>query len=82
MTALRREDIVAVLKPAEDAAVLEILATGATREEFTEAYAWMQNDEALVNAGRALPSGRVGEVIAILQAVDDDAPGIAPPGEY
>lgn len=82
MTALRRDDIVSVLKPAKDTAVMEILATGATREEFTEAYAWMQNDEALLNAGRALPSGRIGEVIAILQAVEDDeAPGIVPPGE-
>lgn len=61
---------------------MEILATGATKEEFTEAYAWMHNDEALLNAGRALPSGRVGEIIAILQAVEDQAPGIAPPGEH
>ncbi|MDQ8729295.1 hypothetical protein [Bradyrhizobium sp. LHD-71] len=83
MTALTRDDIVSVLKPAKDTAVMEILATGATREEFIEAYAWMQNDEALLNAGRTLPSGRIGEVIAILQAVEDDeAPGMAPPGEY
>jgi hypothetical protein len=81
MTALTREDIVTILRPAEDATVVEILATGASKEEFAEAYAWMQNDEALVNAGRTLPSGRVGEIIAILQAVEEMAPGIAPPDE-
>jgi hypothetical protein len=39
----------------------------------------MQSDEALMNAGRPLPSGRVGQIIAVLQAVEDDAPGVAPP---
>jgi hypothetical protein len=82
MAALTRDDIVTVLEPVEDAAVVEILATGATKAEFTEACAWMRSDEALLNAGRKLPSGRVGEIIAILQAVEDDVPGIAPPGEH
>jgi hypothetical protein len=58
MAALTRDDIVGILKPAEDTVVVQILATGATKEEFAEAYAWMQNDEALMNAGRSLPSGR------------------------
>ena len=82
MAALTRDDIVAILAPVEDATVIEILATGASKAEFTEAYAWMRNDEALLNAGRKLPSGRVGEIIAILQAVEDEVPGVAPPGEH
>jgi hypothetical protein len=44
---------------------------------LAEAYAWLQNDEALMNAGRTLLSGRVGEIVGILQAVEEDAPGIA-----
>jgi hypothetical protein len=79
MAALTRDDIVGILKPAEDTVVVQILAMGATKEEFAEAYAWMQNDEALMNAGRSLPSGRVGEIVTILQAAEDDAPGVAPP---
>ena len=79
MAALTRDDIVGILKPAEDTVVVQILATGATKEEFAEAYAWMQSDEALMNAGRSLPSGRVGQIVTILQAVEDDAPGVAPP---
>ena len=81
MAVLTRDDIVAVAKPAKDTVVVQIMATGATKEEFAEASAWMHNDEAMINAGRPLPSGRVGEVIAILQAVEDDAPGIASPDE-
>ena len=79
MAALTRADIVGILKPAEDTVVVQILATGATKEEFAEAYAWMQNDEALMNAGRSLPSGRIGQIVTILQAAEDDAPGVAPP---
>ena len=74
MAALTREDVTAVLRPAEDTVVAEIMATGATKEELAEAFAWTQNDEALMNAGRTLPSGRVGEIIGILQAIEDDAP--------
>src|SRR4051794_14936176 len=73
MTALTRDDILAALKPAEDTVVAQILGMGATKEEFVEAQAWILNDEALINAGRTLPSGRIGQLIAILQAVDDDA---------
>ena len=79
MADLTRDDIVGVLKPAEDTVVAQILAMGATKQEFVEAFAWTQNDEALMNTGRSLPSGRVGQIVALLQAVEDDAPGVAPP---
>jgi hypothetical protein len=78
MTALTKTDVPAVLKPAEDTVVAKIMGTGATKQELAEAYAWLHNDEAFMNAGRTLPSGRVGEIVGILQAVEDDAPGIAP----
>ena len=77
MAAVTRDDVLAVLKP--DTVVAQIIAAGASKEELTEAYAWLQSDEALMNVGRPLPSGRVGQIIAILQAVEDDAPGVDPP---
>ena len=47
MAAVTRDDVLAVLKPAEDTVVAQIIATGASKEELTEANAWLQSDEAL-----------------------------------
>ena len=59
MAALTRDDIVGILKPAEDTVVVQILATGATKDEFAQAYAWMQSDDALIEC-RTEPSVRSG----------------------
>jgi len=45
MAALTRDDVVGLLKPAEVIVVVQILATGATKEEFAEAYAWRGSDQ-------------------------------------
>ena len=71
MTILTREDVVSLLRSPDDTTVAEILATGASREELTEAFEWLQNNEALMNEGRPLPSGRVAEVMEILEADED-----------
>jgi hypothetical protein len=85
MTPLTAEEIVAVLGPIDDLAVGEILETGATTEEFASARSWLANDEAPINAGEPLASGRVARLMEILEAVDeehlpDDAPTTAPAG--
>jgi hypothetical protein len=72
MATLTREDVVAVLGPVDDSLVAEILGTGASPEELAEAYAWFTNDEALMNAGRPLASSRVGRLIDILEAAEED----------
>jgi hypothetical protein len=72
MATLTREDVVAVLGPVDDGLVAEILGTGASPEELAEAYAWFTNDEALMNAGRPLASSRVGRLIDILEAAEED----------
>jgi hypothetical protein len=61
---------------ADDVAIAQIIGTGATVEELAEAEAWLTNDEPLMNIGRQLPSGRVGELVEILtdlEANDEDA---------
>lgn len=70
--ALTREDVISVLGSADDATIAEIMATGASREELVEAYAWITSDEALVNSGRPLPAGRVGDLVEILATVEDE----------
>ncbi len=72
MATLTREEVLAVLGPVDDSLVAEILGTDASREELVEAYAWFTNDEALMNTGRPLASGRVGRLIDILEAAEED----------
>jgi hypothetical protein len=72
MATLTHEDVRVVLGPVDDSLVAEILATGASPEELAEAYAWVTNDEALMNIGRPLASSRVGRLFDILEPAEDD----------
>jgi hypothetical protein len=75
MQRITREDVVRTVGDVDDAVIAEIIGTGANIEELAEAQAWINNDEPLVNAGRALPSGRIGALVDILdeiEASDDD----------
>lgn len=75
---LSAREVKALLGPVDEELVLEILATGATAREVAEAMAWAQNDEALINEGRALPDGRVGLLIRILEPPPDDEGPLIP----
>lgn len=70
--ALTRDDVLSVIGPADEILVTEIIATEATIEELAQAWAWMNNDEALINEGRALPSGRTAELVELLTPQDDE----------
>jgi hypothetical protein len=71
MTMLTRKEVIAVLGPVDDDLIVEIVGTGATRAELAEAYTWLRSDEALMNEGRPLPSGRVGALVEILQTSEE-----------
>jgi len=79
MATMTREDVRAVLGPVEDSLVVQILGTGASPEELAEAYAWITNDEAPINAGRPLASGRVNLLIDILEAAEEESPSTVEP---
>ena len=68
---LTREEVATALGSVDDDLIAEILATGASSEEFAEARAWLANDEALMNAGAPLAKGRVSQLIEMLEAADD-----------
>ncbi len=70
MAPLTRKAIQSVLGPSDDTMVAEIAATGASLEELEQAWAWVNSDEAMINAGRPLPSGRIAELIGLLTAHD------------
>ncbi|MEX0985621.1 MAG: hypothetical protein WD096_11330, partial [Actinomycetota bacterium] len=68
-----RDDITAIIGSVEDDVAIEILAVGASPDELTEARAWVANDEAMLNAGRPLPTGRTAEIADILRRLEIEA---------
>ncbi|HXL13078.1 MAG TPA: hypothetical protein VN941_03855 [Bradyrhizobium sp.] len=84
MKRVTRDDIARAVGPVDDVSIAEIIGTGATVDELTEAQAWIVNDEPLMNAGKPLPSGRVGALIQILTELEpneDDAGLGSEPGQ-
>ena len=59
MTALKRDDVIAILGPVDDLVIAEIVGMGATASELAQARAWIANDEPLMNAGTPLAGGRI-----------------------
>ncbi len=72
MSRVTRDDVIRAVGGADDVTIAQILATHATAEELAEAKAWIANDEPLMNEGRRLPSGRIGELVDILTELDGD----------
>jgi hypothetical protein len=72
MTRLTRDDVIKAVGEADDVTIAEIIGTGATPEELAEAQAWIANSDALVKAGKPLPSGRVRELVDILAELEPD----------
>lgn len=73
---LTRDEVSALIGRADDRVLTEILNTGASRAELAEARAWLENDDAMLNEGRPIPSGRVALLVQILQADDEDLPAV------
>jgi hypothetical protein len=73
---LTRAEVIALLGRTDDEVLTDILKMGASRSELAEARAWIENDEAMLNAGRPIPSGRVARLVEILQADDEDLPEV------
>ena len=66
MRRITRDDAIKAVGAADDVVIARIIGTGTTIDELAEAQAWVANDEPLMNAGKPLPSGRVGELVDIL----------------
>jgi len=74
---LSRSEIIAMLGRIDDAAVADIIATGASPEELAQARAWCANDEPLMNMGKPLAGGRVGRLIEIICDLEADEEALA-----
>lgn len=78
MERITREDAIRAIGRADDAAIAEIIATGASPDELAEAQAWIANDEPMFNAGKPLAQGRVRQLVDILSELrageEEDGP--------
>jgi hypothetical protein len=72
MKRLTREDVIKAVGEVDDVTIAQIIGTSAAAEELAEAQAWIVNDDALLNAGKPPPSGRVRELIDILAELETD----------
>jgi len=72
MTSLTRKEVVALIGDVGDTVIAEIIATGASAEELSEAHAWLANDEPLMNAGRPLPGGSVARLVDVMAAINEE----------
>ena len=72
MMNLTRDDVIKAVGEVDDVTVAEIIGTGATAEELAEAQAWIANEDALLDAGKPPPTGRVRELIDILAELETD----------
>ena len=70
--AITRDDIERMLGPTDNHLAAEIAATEASAADLAKALAWLQADEALVNEGDHLPTGKVAELIGILETGDEE----------
>lgn len=66
------DDVIAILGPSDETLIADIIASGATRAELAEAFAWANNDEALMGEGRSLPTGTVVLLIDLLDIGEDE----------
>jgi hypothetical protein len=72
MTPLTRKNVIETIGDVDDVTMADIIATGATVHELSEAQSWVVNDEALLNTGRPLPTGRIGQLIEIIAAKEQE----------
>lgn len=69
---MTRAEVASILGPVDDTVIAEVIATGASKEELAEAYAWLHADEALLGERRRPPSGRVAVLIDIIASDDEE----------
>jgi hypothetical protein len=67
MTKLTSESIRRILGRVDEKTAADILATGATEDELLEATSWVHADDAMMDNLKPMPTGRVAQLIEILQ---------------
>lgn len=70
---MTENDVKSILGPGTDPTLLsDILRTGADASELARAKAWVEADEAQVDAHSPFPSGRVARLVELLEANQEE----------
>jgi hypothetical protein len=69
---LTRDDVIRILGSVDDQTIASVIGSGATPEELAEARAWVVNDEAMLNVGRPMATGRVSQLVEILGRLEEE----------
>ena len=67
-TPLTRNDVTDTMGDVDEVTVADIIATGATAQELSEAKAWVIEDEASLSTGKPQPAGRLGRLVEIIRS--------------
>lgn len=70
--AMTAHEITALIGPADEQLLSDIISVGATADDLAQAWAWVNSDDVLVDAGRPLPTGKIAELIDLLEDIDDE----------
>ena len=70
---LTRQEVVAAIGGIDEIVLTEIIDMGVTAEELAEAVAWTTNDEAMMNSGKSLATGRVARLVELLAREKEEA---------
>lgn len=72
MSRVTRDEIIEIVGRINDFRIAEIIATGATAAEVTEAFTWLSGDEHLGGDLERPLSGTVAQIYEILRADEPD----------
>ena len=67
------DEAISIVGATRETTIADIVASGATVDDLSKAWFWVNADESLIGASLPSPSGKVAELIDLL-ARDDDAP--------
>ena len=65
---LMKQDVDEIVGPLEDSTITALIATGASRDDLLEAYAWLTADDAQHRRLHREPHGTVAQLCEILEA--------------
>lgn len=75
--AISLSDMEKILGPLDNQLAADIVAVDPTAEELAQAFYWLNAEDVMVADQRNMPTGKVADLISILEALEDDDPAIA-----